>query len=78
MSKGHLRHGHLTKKDGLRLWVRTGLIDHPKPELFQVYCDLAKDISGFDSATFSLFDAESQCSIAATGRDELHTQPVLR
>ena len=50
--------------------VRTGLIDHPKPELFQVYCDLAKDISGFDSATFSLFDAESQCSIAATGRDD--------
>ena len=38
--------------------VRTGLIDIPKPELFQVYCDLAKDISGFDSATFSLFDAD--------------------
>ena len=50
--------------------VQTGLIDSPKPELFQVYCDLARDISGFDSATFSLFDADSQCSIAATGRED--------
>lgn len=56
----------------VRAVVQTGLIDNPKPELFQVYCDLAKDISGFDSATFSLFDADSQCAMAATGRDD-HT-----
>ena len=32
--------------------IQTGLIDNPKPELFQVYCDLAKDITDFDSASF--------------------------
>ena len=41
--------------------IQTGLIDNPKPELFQVYCDLAKDITDFDSATFSLFDNDFQC-----------------
>ncbi|MGC6474201.1 MAG: GAF domain-containing protein [Candidatus Puniceispirillaceae bacterium] len=50
--------------------VRTGLIASPKPELFQIYCDLAKDLTGFDSATFSLFDGEMQCGIAATGKDD--------
>ena len=49
--------------------VRTGLVANPKPELFQIYCDLAKDLTGFDSATFSLFDGEMQCGIAATGKD---------
>ncbi len=28
--------------------IRTGLISNPKPELFQIYCDLAKDLTGFD------------------------------
>ena len=36
--------------------VKTGLIDSPNPDLFQVYCDLAKDITGFTDATFSLYD----------------------
>ncbi len=49
--------------------VKTGLIDSPNPDLFQVYCDLAKDITGFQSATFSLYDGEMQCAIALTGRD---------
>ena len=26
--------------------VKTGLIDAPNPDLFQIYCDLAKDITG--------------------------------
>ena len=25
--------------------IRTGLIANPKPELFQIYCDLAKDLT---------------------------------
>ena len=50
--------------------VRTGLVANPKPELFQIYCDLAKDITGFDSASFSLFDGEMQCAMAASGRDD--------
>ena len=48
--------------------IQTGLIDNPKPELFQVYCDLAKDITDFDTATFSLFDNDFQCGMASAGR----------
>ena len=36
-----------------RAVVKTGLIDAPNPDLFQVYCDLAKDITGYGNATFS-------------------------
>ncbi len=36
--------------------VKTGLIDAPNPDLFQIYCDLAKDITGFEKPTFSLYD----------------------
>ena len=49
--------------------VKTGLVDSPNPDFFQVYCDLARDITGFSMATFSLFDGEMQCGMAATGRD---------
>ena len=34
--------------------MKTGLIDAPNPDLFQIYCDLAKDITGFETASFSL------------------------
>ena len=27
--------------------VKTGLIDAPNSDLFQIYCDLAKDLTGF-------------------------------
>ena len=50
--------------------IKTGLIDTPDNEIFQVYCDLAKDITGFDSAKFSLFDADVQCGIAYTGEKD--------
>ena len=50
--------------------IKTGLIDSPNSELFQVYCDLAKDLTGFQSATFSLYDGNNQCSISSSGRDE--------
>ena len=46
--------------------MKTGLIDAPNPELFQVYCDLAKDITGFGNATFSLYDGEMKCEMALT------------
>ena len=48
--------------------VKTGLIDAPNPDLFQIYCDLAKDITGFETATFSLYDGEMKCSIAEAGQ----------
>ena len=50
--------------------IKTGLIDSPNSEMFQVYCDLAKDLTGFQSATFSLYDGNNQCSISSSGRDE--------
>ena len=50
--------------------VSTGLIDSPEPELFQIYSDLAKDISGFDKASFSLYDLDFQCPISSTGYEE--------
>ena len=50
--------------------VKTGLIDAPNSDLFQIYCDLAKDLTGFEQARFSLFDAEAQCSMAGAGVDE--------
>ena len=49
--------------------VKTGLIDAPNPDLFQIYCDLAKDITGFETASFSLYDGEMKCSIAQAGGD---------
>ena len=50
--------------------IKTGLIDAPNPDLFQIYCDLAKDITGFETASFSLYDGEMKCSIASAGDDE--------
>ena len=50
--------------------VKTGLIDAPNPDLFQIYCDLAKDITGFETASFSLYDGEMKCSIAEAGSDD--------
>jgi hypothetical protein len=50
--------------------VKTGLIDAPNPDLFQIYCDLAKDITGFETASFSLYDGEMKCSIAQSGGDD--------
>ena len=55
--------------------VKTGLIESPNPDLFQVYCDLAKDITGFTDATFSLYDGEMQCAIALTGIDPSEKKP---
>ena len=50
--------------------IKTGLIDAPNSDLFQIYCDLAKDLTGFEQAKFSLFDGEAQCSMAGAGVDE--------
>ena len=50
--------------------VKTGLIDAPNSDLFQIYCDLAKDLTGFEQAKFSLFDGEAQCSMAGAGVPE--------
>ena len=53
--------------------IKTGLIDAPDNTAFQVYCELAKDITGFEYASFSLFDADMQCKIAKVGGDDEKT-----
>jgi hypothetical protein len=50
--------------------IKTGLVDAPNSDLFQIYCDLARDLTGFEQAKFSLFDGDSQCSMAGSGVDE--------
>ena len=57
--------------------VKTGLIDAPNSDLFQIYCDLAKDLTGFEQAKFSLFDGQSQCSMAGSGVDESYQVGAL-
>ena len=47
--------------------VNTGLIESPESDLFQIYCDLARDISGFEKASFSLYDSNFQCPISSVG-----------
>ena len=50
--------------------VNTGLIEDPESDLFQIYCDLARDISGFEKASFSLYDSNFQCPISSVGYEE--------
>tara|TARA_B100001057_G_C22832433_1_gene943896 strand:+ start:851 stop:1675 length:825 start_codon:yes stop_codon:yes gene_type:complete len=47
--------------------VKTGFTETPNTRIFDIYCELAKDISKFKIATFSLFDSNEQCSIAKSG-----------
>jgi len=47
--------------------IKTGFIESPKTKIFDIYCELAKNISKFKVATFSLFDSNEQCSIAKSG-----------
>ena len=57
--------------------VKTGLVDAPNSDLFQIYCDLARDLTGFEQAKFSLFDGESQCSMAGSGVDDTYEVGAL-
>ena len=57
--------------------VKTGLVDAPNSDLFQIYCDLARDLTGFEQAKFSLFDGESQCSMAGSGVDDSYEVGAL-
>ena len=45
---------------------RTGLIDNNQDKNFSIFCDLSKELTGFDYASFSLFDENFQCKISAT------------
>ena len=45
---------------------RTGIIDGEQTDNFSVFCDIAKELTGFDYVSFSLFDENFQCNIANT------------
>ena len=43
--------------------AKTGIIDTDQVKLFDIYCEIAKDLTGYEAAIFSLFDAKEQCII---------------
>ena len=53
---------------------RTGLIDSDQASLFNIYCELAKDITGYESVLFQLFDSKERCYLAQITPDSNETQ----
>ena len=45
---------------------RTGIIDGKQSDNFSIFCEMAKELTGFDYVSFSLFDENYQCGIAST------------
>ena len=45
---------------------RTGIMDVKQADNFSIYCEMAKELTGFDYVSFSLFDENYQCGIAST------------
>ena len=43
---------------------RTGIIDNNQDSNFSIFCDLGRELTGFDYAAFSLFDENFQCKIS--------------
>ncbi len=43
---------------------RTGLIDSNQASLFNIYCELAKDITDYEVVLFQLFDSKERCYLA--------------
>jgi len=51
----------------------TGIIGTEQVYLFDIYLEIAKDISGYEGGSFSLYDSKDQCSISSIGlQKELH------
>ena len=54
---------------------KTGIIGTDQVYLFDIYIEIAKDISGYDAGSFSLYDSKNQCMISEIGKPgekELH------
>jgi hypothetical protein len=43
---------------------KTGIIGTDQVYLFDIYIEIAKDISGYDAGSFSLYDSKNQCMIS--------------
>ena len=54
---------------------KTGIIGTDQVFLFDIYLEIAKDISGYEAGSFSLYDSKHQCMISEIGKPgekELH------
>ena len=54
---------------------KTGIIGTDQIFLFDIYLEIAKDISGYEAGSFSLYDSKNQCMISEIGKPgerELH------
>ena len=49
---------------------RTGLIDSNQASLFNIYCELARDITGYEAILFQLFDSKDRCYLAESWSKE--------
>ena len=49
---------------------KTGIIGTDQIYLFDIYVEIAKDISGYDAGSFSLYDSKNQCMISEIGKQE--------
>ena len=47
---------------------KTGIIGTDQIYLFDIYLEIAKDISGYDAGSFSLYDSKNQCMISEIGK----------
>ena len=51
--------------------ARTGLMDSNQAELFNVYCEIAKDITGYETVLFQLFGNFDKHLLVQKGRNAL-------
>ena len=49
---------------------KTGIIGTDQIYLFDIYLEIAKDISGYDAGSFSLYDSKNQCMISEIGKPD--------
>ena len=49
---------------------KTGIIGTDQIYLFDIYLEIAKDISGYEAGSFSLYDSKDQCMISEIGRPD--------
>ena len=57
---------------------RTGLIDSNQASLFNIYCELAKEITGYEAVLFQLFDSKERCYLAEIQPEQEKTQNLSR
>ena len=65
----------INEKRRAQVVEKTGIIGTDQIYLFDIYLEIAKDISGYSAGSFSLYDSKNQCMISEIGKPgerELH------